>query len=82
MKSWSTSGTYGRGYAVLSNDGDTHGYGDEASCTAIGNEAMIWYKNVRSLAPSTASVLLANTGCLNRLVLGLAHIRISYPVIQ
>jgi hypothetical protein len=50
MKSWSTEGTYGRGYAILSNDGDTHGYGDEASCIAIGNEAMIWYKNVRSLA--------------------------------
>lgn len=63
----------------MSNDGDTYGYSDEAGCTAIGNEAMIWYKNVRSLAPSTASVLLANTGCLNRLALGLAPIRLSYP---
>ncbi|OBT82627.1 hypothetical protein VE02_07901 [Pseudogymnoascus sp. 03VT05] len=45
MTSWSTSGAYGRGYAVLSNDGDTYGYSDEASCTGIGNEAMIWYKN-------------------------------------
>lgn len=44
------------------NDGDKYGYADEESCNGIGNEAMIWYKNVRGLAPSTASVCLANTG--------------------
>ncbi|OBT46984.1 hypothetical protein VE00_02437 [Pseudogymnoascus sp. WSF 3629] len=63
MKSWSTTGAYGRGYAVLSNDGDTYGYSDEASCTAIGNEAMIWYKNTcvgfgtyANLLPGTTTI--------------------------
>ncbi|OBT57658.1 hypothetical protein VE04_01589 [Pseudogymnoascus sp. 24MN13] len=61
MKSWSTEGTYGRGYAILSNDGDTHGYGDEASCIAIGNEAMIWYKNTCVGFGTYANLLPGNT---------------------
>ncbi|KFZ00367.1 hypothetical protein V500_01070 [Pseudogymnoascus sp. VKM F-4518 (FW-2643)] len=34
---------WSQGYAFLINDSDT--YGDSESCTGIGNEAMIWYKN-------------------------------------
>ena len=62
MQAWKKTGPYGRGYTFLINDGDKYGYADEESCNGIGNEAMIWYKNVRGLAPSTASVCLANTG--------------------